>query len=215
MFSVSHCNGPRAIATSHGMLWWINSPLQVIPSSTAPTATIRMASVAVIVVTAVASHRNSRRRPRLECAARGIAVGIAGRISTGMDSLPSADYVGDCHYTLASRHIQSLVSVLPIFCLNWLADVSNRSQAEHPVQCHHKGGVRVGRSRPPPPPPTTLDVATCWPPSTTFEVLLALAHVVAVSKTTTTAKDFTAGDFMVRVLISVPAHDVGGLPWRL
>jgi hypothetical protein len=32
--------------------------------------------------------------------------------------------------------------------------------------------------------------------STTFAVLLALAHVIAASKTTTTAKDFTAGDFM-------------------
>jgi hypothetical protein len=42
-----------------------------------------------------------------------------------------------------------------------------------------------------------------------------LAQVIAASKTTTTAKDFTAGDFMVRVLISVPAHAAGGLPGRL
>ena len=55
----------------------------------------------------------------------------------------------------------------------------------------------VGRSRlPSPPPPTTLDVAAYWALSTTFAVLLALAHVIAASKTTTTAKDFTAGDFM-------------------
>jgi len=57
--------------------------------------------------------------------------------------------------------------------------------------------VPVGRARlPPPPPPTTLDVAAYWAPSTKFAVLLALAHVIAASKTTTTAKDFTAGDFM-------------------
>jgi hypothetical protein len=37
-------------------------------------------------------------------------------------------------------------------------------------------------------------------PSTIFAVLLAFAHVIAVSKTTTTAKYFTAGDFMVRIL---------------
>jgi len=41
--------------------------------------------------------------------------------------------------------------------------------------------VPVGRSRlPPPPPPTTLDVAAYWALSTTFAVLLALAHVNAV-----------------------------------
>ena len=64
---------------------------------------------------------------------------------------------------------------------------------------HHRGGVRVGRSRPPPPP---ADVATYWLPSTTFAVLLALAHVIAVSKAATTAKDFTARDFIMRILIS-------------
>jgi hypothetical protein len=41
--------------------------------------------------------------------------------------------------------------------------------------------------------------------STTFAVLLALAHDIAASKTTTTVKDFAAGDLMVRVLISMPA----------
>jgi hypothetical protein len=52
--------------------------------------------------------------------------------------------------------------------------------------------------------------------STTFAVLLALAHVIAASKTTTTAKDFTAGDFMYApALISVCAQDAGGLPGRL
>jgi hypothetical protein len=60
--------------------------------------------------------------------------------------------------------------------------------------------VRVGRSRPPPPPPT-LAVATGWLLSTIFAVLLALAHVIAVSKTATTAKDFAARDFMMRALI--------------
>jgi hypothetical protein len=64
---------------------------------------------------------------------------------------------------------------------------------------HHRAGMRVGRSRPPPPPPPPI-VATDWLPSTTFAVLLAFAHVTAVSKTTTTAKYFTAGDFMVRIL---------------
>lgn len=55
----------------------------------------------------------------------------------------------------------------------------------------------VGRARlSPPPPPTTLDVAAYWAPSTKFVVLLALAHVIAASKITTTAKDFTAGDSM-------------------
>ena len=55
----------------------------------------------------------------------------------------------------------------------------------------------VGRARlSPPPPPTTLDVAAYWAPSTKFAALLALAHVIAASKITTTAKDFTAGDFM-------------------
>jgi hypothetical protein len=38
-----------------------------------------------------------------------------------------------------------------------------------------------------------------------FAVLLALAHVIAVSKTATTAKDFAARDFMVRALISAHA----------
>ena len=42
---------------------------------------------------------------------------------------------------------------------------------------------------PPPPPAITLDVAAYWAPSTTFAVLLALAHVIAASKTTTTAKE--------------------------
>jgi hypothetical protein len=57
--------------------------------------------------------------------------------------------------------------------------------------------VPVRRSGLPPPPlPTTLDVAAYWAPSTAFAVLLALAHVIAASKTTTTAKDFSAGDFM-------------------
>jgi hypothetical protein len=37
--------------------------------------------------------------------------------------------------------------------------------------------------------------------STLFAVLLALAHVIAVSKTATTAKDFTARDFMMHALI--------------
>jgi hypothetical protein len=60
-----------------------------------------------------------------------------------------------------------------------------------------------------------LDVAAYWAPSTTFALLLALAHVIAASKTTTTAKDFTAGDFMMRVLISVPMHHAGDLPGRL
>jgi hypothetical protein len=41
--------------------------------------------------------------------------------------------------------------------------------------------------------------------STLFAVLLALAHVIAVSKTATTAKDFTAWDFMMRALISAHA----------
>jgi hypothetical protein len=60
--------------------------------------------------------------------------------------------------------------------------------------------VRVGRSRPPPPPPT-LAVATGWLLSTIFAVLLALAHVIAASKTATTAKDFAARDFMMPALI--------------
>ena len=52
----------------------------------------------------------------------------------------------------------------------------------------------VGRLRLP--PPTKLDVAAYGAPSTRFAVLLALAHVIAASKITTTVKDFTAGDFM-------------------
>ena len=57
--------------------------------------------------------------------------------------------------------------------------------------------MRVGRSRPPPPPPT-LAVATGWLLPTIFAVLVALAHVIAVSKAATTAKDFAAWDFMIR-----------------
>jgi hypothetical protein len=75
--------------------------------------------------------------------------------------------------------------------------------------------VPVGRARlPPPPPPTTLEVAAYWEPSTTFAVLLALAHVIAASKITTTAKDFTAGDFMwafsFLCLRKVPVVGLGG-----
>jgi hypothetical protein len=65
--------------------------------------------------------------------------------------------------------------------------------------------MRVGRSRPPPPPPPI--VATDWLLSTIFAVLLAFAHVIAMSKTTTTAKYFTAGDFMVRILSLWPNVD--------
>jgi hypothetical protein len=42
-------------------------------------------------------------------------------------------------------------------------------------------------------------------------VLLALAHVIAASKTTTTAKDFAAGDFMCAPSF-LCAQDAGGLP---
>jgi hypothetical protein len=60
--------------------------------------------------------------------------------------------------------------------------------------------MRVGRSRPPPPP----IVATEWLIPTIFAVVLvAFAHVAAMSKTTTTAKYFTAGDFMVHILSSL------------
>ena len=73
--------------------------------------------------------------------------------------------------------------------------------------------MRVGRSRPPPPPPT-LAVATGWLLSTLFAVLLALAHVIAASKITTTAKDFTAGDFMCAFLFlclhNMPVVCLGG-----
>jgi hypothetical protein len=50
--------------------------------------------------------------------------------------------------------------------------------------------------------------------STIFAVLLALAHVIAVSKTATTAKDFAARDFMMRALI-LPTHDACSLPGTL
>jgi hypothetical protein len=70
----------------------------------------------------------------------------------------------------------------------------SRPPAKSDKACHYKGGVPVGRLRLP--PPTKLDVAAYGAPSTTFAVLLALAHVIAASKITTTVKDFTAGDFM-------------------
>jgi hypothetical protein len=60
---------------------------QLIPSITAPTATSRMANVAVTAVRAVATKRSSRRRPGLESADRGKAIGIAGRTSTGIGYL--------------------------------------------------------------------------------------------------------------------------------
>lgn len=65
-----------------------------------------------------------------------------------------------------------------------------------------------------PPPPRRLDVATDWLLSTTFAVLLALAHVITASKTAMTAKDFAGGDFTMRVLI-LPGACADGLPRTL
>jgi hypothetical protein len=45
-------------------------------------------------------------------------------------------------------------------------------------------------------PPPLVVTCICERSSTTFAVLLALAQVIAASKVTTTARDFTARDFM-------------------
>jgi hypothetical protein len=68
-----------------------NARLQVIPSITAPAATIKMATVAVSVVTAVAIHRQRRSRFAREGATCGKANNIAGRVSTGIEPLQTSN----------------------------------------------------------------------------------------------------------------------------
>jgi hypothetical protein len=105
-----------------------NARLQVIPSITAPAATIKMATVAVTAVTAVANHRHSRSRLALGGATCGKANSIAGRVSTGIESLQTSNREksgfalrvaarygtnqGDCaEHTVANGHSDKLSSL--------------------------------------------------------------------------------------------------------
>jgi uncharacterized membrane protein len=61
---------------------------QVSPSTTAAMATMTMATVAVSTVTVVATQRISRSWPARKATARGIAAGMAGRVSTDIGQAP-------------------------------------------------------------------------------------------------------------------------------